>query len=163
MQIDFAHQPPSRVGIEWELACVDRGSGELAGVAPEILRSFPHDDAHPHVTGEFLTNTVEVVSAPHSRVGHAVDDLARLIERVVDVADPLGIDLMCAGTHPFSAWPDQDVTPDNERYATLLDRTRWWGRQMMIWGVHVHVGIDDASKALPILNALLVHLPASRR
>ncbi len=159
MQIDFAHQPPSRVGIEWELACVDRGSGELAGVAPEILRSFPHDDAHPHVTGEFLTNTVEVVSAPHSRVGHAVDDLARLIERGVDVADPLGIDLMCAGTHPFSAWPDQDVTPDNERYATLLDRTRWWGRQMMIWGVHVHVGIDDASKALSILNALLVHLP----
>lgn len=159
MQIDFAHRPPSRVGIEWELACVDRGSGELAGVAPEILRSFPDDDAHPHVTGEFLTNTVEVVSAPHARVGHAVDDLARLIERVVDVADPLGIDLMCAGTHPFSAWPDQDVTPDNERYATLLDRTRWWGRQMMIWGVHVHVGIDDASKALPILNALLVHLP----
>jgi carboxylate-amine ligase len=66
---------------------------------------------------------------------------------------------MCAGTHPFSVWPDQEVTPGNERYATLLDRTRWWGRQMMIWGVHVHVGIDDASKALPILNALLVHLP----
>ena len=65
---------------------------------------------------------------------------------------------MCAGTHPFAHWFDQKVTP-NERYDRLLDRTQWWGRQMMIWGVHVHVGIDSVDKALPIVNGLLTYYP----
>ena len=65
---------------------------------------------------------------------------------------------MCAGTHPFAQWFDQKVTP-NERYDRLLDRTQWWGRQMMIWGIHVHVGIDERDKALPIVNGLLTYYP----
>ena len=48
---------------------------------------------------------------------------------------------------------------ENERYATLIDRTQWWGRQLMIWGVHVHIGIEDREKVLPILNGLLTYLP----
>jgi carboxylate-amine ligase len=74
------------------------------------------------------------------------------------VIDPLGVELMCAGTHPFAQWYDQKITP-NERYDRLLDRTQWWGRQMMIWGVHVHVGIDHRDKALPIVNGLLTYYP----
>jgi len=116
-------------------------------------------DVFPHVTGELLTNTVELVSAPHDRVGDAVDDLRLLVERVTEVTEPMGVDLMCAGTHPFSQWFQQEVTPDKERYATLIDRTQWWGRQMMIWGVHMHVGIDDPRKVLPIINGLLRFYP----
>ncbi|MFI5427787.1 YbdK family carboxylate-amine ligase [Aeromicrobium sp. UC242_57] len=69
---------------------------------------------------------------------------------------------MCAGTHPFAAWNHQKVT-DKERYATLIDRTQWWGRQMLIYGVHVHVGIEDRDKVLPISRAMLTvygHLQA---
>jgi carboxylate-amine ligase len=66
---------------------------------------------------------------------------------------------MCAGTHPFSPWHKQTITPDHERYATLIDRTQWWGRQMMIWGVHMHVGIEDRRKVLPIVNGLLSYFP----
>ena len=48
---------------------------------------------------------------------------------------------------------------DKTRYNTLIERTQWWGRNMMIWGIHVHIGVDDVNKVLPIVNALAVYLP----
>jgi carboxylate-amine ligase len=161
MEIEFGSSVRSSVGLEWELACVDHTSGELTPAAPEVLERVQagQDGAFPHVTAELLTNTVEVVSAPHTSIGAAVADLDGMIHRVRTITDPLGVDLMCAGTHPFSQWFQQDVTPNHERYATLIDRTQWWGRQMMIWGVHMHVGVEDRRKVLPIINGLLSFYP----
>ncbi|MBM2614936.1 glutamate--cysteine ligase [Actinoplanes sp. LDG1-06] len=159
MGIDFAPSERSRLGIEWEIACVDRRSGELAPAAPELLARVGAGGDFPHVTGELLTNTVELVSAPHHRTRDAVADLTRLAERVAAAAEPMGVDLISSGTHPFSQWFQQSVTPGRPRYDTLIDRTRWWGRQMMIWGVHVHVAVDDRRKVLPIIDGLLTYLP----
>jgi carboxylate-amine ligase len=159
MGIDFASSERSRLGIEWEIACVDRRSGELSPAAPDLLARLGPPDGFPHVTNELLTNTVEIVSAPHHRVVDAVADLSRLVEQVSALAEPLGVDLMSSGTHPFSQWFQQKVTPNKPRYDTLIDRTRWWGRQMMIWGVHVHVAVEDRRKVLPIIDGLLNYLP----
>ncbi len=159
MSIDFARSPRSRLGIEWEIACVDRRSGELAPAAPRLLEKLGAPDGFPHVTNELLTNTVEIVSAPHHRVRDALGDLVRLAERAGELAEPMGVDLLSSGTHPFSQWFQQQVTPGKPRYDTLIDRTRWWGRQMMIWGVHVHVGVEDRRKVLPIIEGLLTYLP----
>jgi len=160
VHIDFAKSERSTLGIEWELALVDHASGELAPAAPEILGAveLPNGDDNPHITAELLTNTVEVVTGVHRTVAEGVADLSRTIDAVREVADPLGVELMCAGTHPFSQWFMQQVT-DKERYQTLIDRTQWWGRQMMIWGVHVHVGIENRDKIMPIMNGLLKWLP----
>jgi carboxylate-amine ligase len=157
--IDFAPSLRSRLGIEWEIACVDRRSGELAPAAPELLARLGTADGFPHVTTELLTNTVEIVSAPHHRARDAVADLTGLVERVSALAEPMGVDLLSSGTHPFSQWFQQQVTPGKPRYDTLIDRTRWWGRQMMIWGVHVHVAVEDRRKVLPIIDGLLTYLP----
>lgn len=161
MEIEFGSSGRSTVGIEWELACVDHSSGELTGAAPDVFAALGpgHDDGFPQVTKELLTNTVEIVSGAHSRVADAVGDLAAMIDTVRGVTDPMGVDLMCAGTHPFSQWFQQEVTPGSDRYATLIDRTQWWGRQLMIWGVHMHVGVDDREKVLPIVNGLLTYYP----
>ncbi|MCY1138104.1 glutamate--cysteine ligase [Actinoplanes sp. Pm04-4] len=159
MGIDFAPSKRSRLGVEWEIACVDRRSGELSPAAPELLPHLGGAESFPHVTNELLTNTVEVVSAPQRRVRDAVADLTRLVERVSELAEPMGVDLMSSGTHPFSQWFQQQVTPGKPRYDTLIDRTRWWGRQMMIWGVHVHVAVEDRRKVLPIIDGLLTYLP----
>lgn len=159
MGIDFAPSVRSRLGIEWEIACVDRRSGELTAAAPEVLAKLGAADGFPHVTNELLTNTVELVSAPHHRARDAVADLTHLVERVAAVAEPMGVDLISSGTHPFSQWFRQQVTPGKPRYDTLIDRTQWWGRQMMIWGVHVHVAVDDRRKVLPIIEGLLTYLP----
>jgi glutamate---cysteine ligase / carboxylate-amine ligase len=161
MEIPFGTSRRSNIGLEWELACVDHSSGELTPAAPQILEVLnpTHDDGFPQVTAELLTNTVEIVSGPHDRVSDAVGDLRSMVSRVREVAEPLGVDLMCSGTHPFSQWFQQHVTPDNDRYATLIDRTRWWGRQMMIWGVHMHIGVDDREKVWPIIHGLLAYYP----
>ncbi|MEO7016562.1 MAG: glutamate--cysteine ligase [Leifsonia sp.] len=160
MQIEFAESERSTVGIEWELALVDASNGELVHIAEEVLRELgtPDGREHPQITHELLLNTVELVSRVHRTVPAAITDLQELIGLVRGVTDPLGVELMCAGTHPFAQWYEQKVTP-NERYDRLLDRTQWWGRQMMIWGIHVHVGIDERDKALPIVNGLLTYYP----
>jgi carboxylate-amine ligase len=160
MQIEFSESERSTVGVEWELALVDGSTGELVNIAEDVLRELgtPDGREHPQITHELLENTVELVSRVHHTVPAAITDLQELIGLVRGVTDPLGVELMCAGTHPFAQWYDQKVTP-NERYDRLLDRTQWWGRQMMIWGIHVHVGIDDRDKALPIVNGLLTYYP----
>ena len=158
MHLPFATSERSSVGIEWELALVDKDSGDLRQVAQTILDAVaPADGAqHPHIRQELLLNTVEVVSGVCRTVRQAGDDLERSIEEIRTLTDPLRVELMSAGTHPFARWAQQKVT-DKQRYATLIDRTQWWGRQMLIYGVHVHVGIEDRDKVLPISRAMLTH------
>lgn len=151
-RLDFARSERSTVGIEWELALVDADSGDLRQVARTVLDAVGDDD--PAIKQELLLNTVEVVSGVCRTVGEAGADLSRAIDRVRELTDPLRVELMSAGTHPFARWAQQKVT-DKERYATLIDRTQWWGRQMLIYGVHVHVGVEDRDKVLPISRALL--------
>lgn len=156
--IDFASSARSTLGIEWELALVDKDSGDLRQVAQTILDAVsPDGSQHPHIRQELLLNTVEIVTGVCRTVSEAGQDLERSIELIHSLTDPLRVELMCAGTHPFARWSNQKVT-DKERYATLIDRTQWWGRQMLIYGIHVHVGIEDKSKVLPISSALLTYL-----
>lgn len=158
--IEFARSPRSSVGIEWELALVDTDTGDLRQVAQTVLDAVAPAGGgqHPSVRQELLLNTVEIVSGACRSVPEAMADLGAAADLVRRTTDGLRVELMCAGTHPFGHWGNQKVT-DKERYATLIDRTQWWGRQMLIYGVHVHVGIEAKEKVLPILGALLAYYP----
>ncbi|MBW9108345.1 glutamate--cysteine ligase [Microbacterium trichothecenolyticum] len=160
MTVPFATSARSSVGLEWELMLADTVTGDLVPRGPELLAALEERSALERytVTGELLTNTVEVTSGIGDTVAAAVDDIADAIAEVRTYTDPHGIDLLCAGSHPFAQWYDQSVT-DKTRYHKLIERTQWWGRNMMIWGIHVHVGVDDVDKVFPIINALAVYLP----
>jgi len=161
MSTPFASSARSTVGIEWELMLVDAATGDLVGRGPEVIaavRAASDPAARFTATAELLTNTVEVTSGVGRDVPQAVADLADAITAVRAATDPLGVELMCAGSHPFAQWYDQAVT-DKTRYHTLIDRTQWWGRNMMIWGVHVHVGVEDVRKVMPLIGALGCYLP----
>ncbi len=160
MEIPFARSARSSIGIEWELALVDSDSGDLRQVAQTVLDAVapPGGGEHPTIKQELLLNTVEIITDVCETVAEAGADLERSIAELRAVTDPLRVELMCAGTHPFARWTNQKVT-DKKRYATLIDRTQWWGRQMLIFGVHVHVGIEDRDKVLPILRAVLTYFP----
>lgn len=160
MQIPFATSERSTLGVEWELALVDSDSGDLRQVAQTVLDAVapPGGGEHPSIKQELLLNTVEIITGVCRTVGEAAADLERSIAELRTITDPLRVELMCAGTHPFARWSNQKVT-DKQRYATLIDRTQWWGRQMLIYGVHVHVGIEDQRKVLPILQAVLTYFP----
>lgn len=165
MKIEFATSEQSTLGVEWELALVDRYNGDLVSVAKEVLRGVNEkhpelqaDDEHPHIKQELLLNTVEIVTGICHTVAEAKEDLSRSLAAVREVTDPMGVELFSAGSHPFSAPRSQPVT-DKERYSKLIDRTQWWGHQMVIYGVHVHVGLDSRDKALPVLDGLVNYFP----
>jgi carboxylate-amine ligase len=156
----FAPSARSSVGIEWELMLADRESGDLAGRAPEIIDALAEETKLERftVTQELLTNTIELTSGIGDTVAAAVDDIADAIAAVRTETEPRGVELLCAGSHPFAQWYDQEVT-DKTRYRKLIERTQWWGRNMMIWGIHVHVGVEDVAKVFPLIDALSVYLP----
>lgn len=160
MTVPFATSARSSVGLEWELMLADRESGDLVGRAPEFLPELEERTELERftVTGELLTNTIEVTSGIGDTVASAVDDIGDAIAEVRTLTDPLAVELLCAGSHPFAQWYDQQIT-DKTRYHTLIDRTQWWGRNMMIWGIHVHVGVEDVNKVFPIIGALSTYLP----
>jgi carboxylate-amine ligase len=158
--IAFADSPRSTVGIEWEIALVDRDSGDLRQTAAAVLDRLRGPDGRPgpRIRGEYLLNTVELVTDPHPTVAAAAHDLEQDLARVRAACDALRVDLMCAGTHPF-ARPEAQRVAAKARYQKVVDRAQWWGRQMLIYGVHTHIGIEDRTKVLPILRALLTYVP----
>ncbi len=160
MTVPFATSARSSVGIEWELMLADRASGDLAPRAPEVLAEVEESSALERytITGELLTNTIEVTSGVGDTVAAAVDDIDDAIQRVREFAAPRDLELLCAGSHPFARWYEQEVT-DKTRYHKLIERTQWWGRNMMIWGIHIHVGVEDVNKVFPLINALSLYLP----
>lgn len=158
MEIAFAESARSSLGVEWELALVDADSGELRQVAQTILEAAQEVDPASQLMGELLMNTLEVRTGVCKTVAEAGADLNRSLELVAPILEPMRVQLMSAGTHPFSHWGTQKVT-NKARYAKLIDRTQWWGRQMLIFGVHVHVGVDHRDKVLPIIRGLLPYLP----
>lgn len=159
MRIDFHGSAEPTLGVEWELALVDRRSRDLRNDATHLFaraRSRLADPGKLHQ--ELLRNTVEVVSGVCRTVGEAMTDLRQTLEAVVPAADELDIDLYGAGTHPFASWTVQQLS-EGHRYEELINRTQWWGRQMLIWGVHVHVGLPERARVMPVLSALLNYYP----
>ncbi|WP_336087827.1 glutamate--cysteine ligase [Nocardia sp. SSK8] len=159
--VAFHGSPRPTIGIEWEIALVDKVTRDLSNTASAVFDAVGDRRAHdgtPQVTKELLRNTVELVTGVHDTVGGAVEDLRGTMDAVRRAADPLGVDLFCAGTHPFAPWSTQQLTR-SPHYDELIERTQWWGRQMLIWGVHVHVGVSHRDKVFPILNSLLLSYP----
>ena len=152
--MDFAASERSTLGVEWELPLVDTTTGELTPAAPGIIARA----ADTRVAGEFMQNTVELVTGVHHTVGDAVGELALLKDRLIELAEPDGVAPIGAGTHPFSDWRTQVINP-GERYRHVTERSGDWGRQLAIWGVHTHVGVDHRDKVVPVMHAVLAHYP----
>ncbi|QPK80936.1 glutamate--cysteine ligase [Schaalia sp. ZJ405] len=154
MTIEFAASDRSTVGIEWELQLIDAETNDLRSDADTLLRALEQSGQTDHrIVKEMLRNTIELVSVPARNVSECTKDLQRLLSQVKPFAKEMGLVLATAGSHPFAHPQDQEVT-DSVRYSSLVNRTRYWGQQMLLFGVHVHVGIEDVEKVLPIQRAL---------
>ena len=154
-RIDFAGSYRPTIGVEWEFALVDRVTRELSNEAGEVIAEIGES---PRVHKELMRNTVEVVTGICANSAEAMDDLRATLGPARRIVHDRGMELFCAGTHPFAQWSAEQLT-DAPRYAELIKRTQWWGRQMLIWGVHVHVGVSSAHKVMPIITSLLNHYP----
>ena len=161
MPIHFASSPRPSLGIEVELAIIDPTSRELVKGGHELLVEMGAGhpgDIHPKAKPELLQSTIEIITGICQNVAEAREDLAETLAEVSDRIDERGLRLMCAGTHPFSDPVHQEITP-NDRYRRLVDDMQWPARQMQIFGIHVHVGVRSAEKAIAMVNALSFYIP----
>ncbi|CAA9388205.1 MAG: Carboxylate-amine ligase [uncultured Nocardioides sp.] len=159
MRIDFHASPQPTLGVEWELSLVDRTTRDLVSAASdlhELAGGRLRDPERLHK--ELLRNTIEVVTGVNTTVAEAVEDLRETLSVVIPAAHELGVDLLGSGSHPFADWSHQQLT-EGHRYAELINRTQWWGRQMLIWGVHVHVGMPERDRVMPVLASMLTTYP----
>lgn len=161
MAIGWNPSQGATLGVEWELQLIDAASKLLRQDAREViseLRGLGAAGARPRIHDELMQSTVEVVTGVCSTVSEALADLATTITQLQRITDMRGTMLACAGTHPVSDWRDAKMAPI-QRYAELVEQMQWLARRIQTFGVHVHVGLRDGSKAIPIVNALAAYLP----
>jgi carboxylate-amine ligase len=160
VDIPFRSSERASLGVEWELQLVDLDTRELSPGAIEILEQLRPEGAeeHPRAKHELLQSTIEIITGVCTTVAEAKADLAGTLAEVAAAAEQRNLGLMCAGTHPFTDWQSQLISP-KERYLELVERMQWMARRMQIFGVHVHVGVRAPEKAIPIVNALCQYIP----
>nr|MBA3431321.1 glutamate--cysteine ligase [Actinomycetota bacterium] len=156
MELVFSGSPGPTLGSEIEVEVVDeQGSLVTDTAATKILAEL---EDYPGFKHELLECTIEVISDVCPTVGHVRRDLRDKLDRLIDVAEGLGYRIICTGTHPFSSWTDQTVSPD-PRYHRLIEDCQWTARRLLIFGVHTHVGVRSGEEAIAVANSLAAYIP----
>ena len=145
------------IGIEEEYQIVDKESRELTSFVSDFLEQGAvlfRDQVKP----EFLQSQIEVGSKVCKNVQEGRQELCRLRSMVAEIADKNDSMIVAAGTHPFSSWQDQLVT-DRERYHGLLDSMQLVAKRLLVFGMHIHVGIEDRDLQIDIMNQMSYFMP----
>ncbi|CUJ96259.1 Carboxylate-amine ligase YbdK [Shimia thalassica] len=150
-------EPDFTIGVEEEYLLVDKDSLDLAP-APEGLMQACTAELEGQVSPEFLNCQIEIGTTVCANVGQAREDLKRLRSTVARVAGRYNLAPIAASCHPFSDWRNQHHT-DKDRYNALRDDLAGVVRRMLICGMHVHVGIENADQRVDLMNQLKYFLP----
>ena len=137
------------IGVEEEYQLIDPKTRELTSYISEIMEQGSlvfKDEVKP----ELLQSQIEIGSQVCNNIDELKTDLVRLRKLVGGYAAKQDLSIIAAGTHPFSHWKDQIVT-DKERYHGFMDSTKYVGKRMLIFGMHVHIGIKDQDLRIDIM------------
>jgi carboxylate-amine ligase len=161
MEIPFRSSPRPTLGIEVELGIVRLDDRSLASESSRLLAELGGTHpagVHPRAKHELFQCTVEVVTGVCDTVAEAGRDLRETVQLLEAAAERHGLGVLSSGTHPFSHWASQRITPD-QRYLELVDLIGWPARRLAIHGTHFHVGVRSGPTAIAVANAVVVHLP----
>jgi carboxylate-amine ligase len=148
------HGPNFTLGVEEELMIVDGETKDLVNAIEALLEDAPAGAIKP----ELMESVLEVSTDPCETAAQVGDQLRALRRQVRETAERRGLAIGSAGTHPFALWEDQRIVARN-RYRELIQALRFVARQELIFGMHVHVGLDDPDKAIHVANGMRVHVP----
>jgi carboxylate-amine ligase len=153
--------PSYTVGVEEELMIVDGESYSLVNAIESLLEDAGAanvERADGEIKPELMESVLEIATKPCAGTGEVADQLRSLRRNVRETAGARGLSIGSAGTHPFAMWEDQRIVA-RPRYRDLISALRFVARQELIFGMHVHVGMDDADKAIHVANGMRVHIP----
>ncbi len=145
------------LGIEEELQIVDPHTGQLCSHVLTVLEKGA-SSLGEKIKPEMLQSAVEIISDVCPDIAAARNELRRLRRMLTQLLQEDGLVLIGAGTHPSAHWLDQKTTP-NERYIQLEEELQDVVRAFLIFGLHVHVGVESSEMAIVLLNQLRTWLP----
>jgi glutamate---cysteine ligase / carboxylate-amine ligase len=150
--------PAFTIGIEEELMLLEDGAGlGLAQGIETILASLP-SELEGRVKPELMQSVLEIATRPCPDVQTAGAELVTLRRAVGEIAENHGMLVAAAGTHPFALFEDQEIT-NRPRYRELIAELGYIARRELIFGTHVHVGIEGADRAIYVADGIRRYLP----
>jgi carboxylate-amine ligase len=146
------------IGIEEEFQLVDPATGDLRAHIQEMLAHAGRHTLGDQIKPEMKQSMVETVSKVCANIGEAREEVMKLRRTISDIANRSGLAIIAAGTHPFSQWQNQLITT-NDRYKMLEEDLQDVVRSILIFGLHVHVGLPDKDLRIDIMNEARYFLP----
>ena len=153
----FNGNKTSTLGVEIELQIVDRETLALSNSVERLLGKVPPRWAD-QIKPEFMQSYCELNTGVCNTVDEVRQDLEAKIKWANEACAEDNCQLLWSGTHPFSTWHDQKIS-HGKRYEWLRDVMQDVARRLVVFGLHVHVGVDGGDKAIQLCDRLLRHLP----
>ena len=151
-----ADVPRLTIGIEEEFQLVD-GEGQLKSHIETLLKAAGPSFAE-RIRPEMMQSVVEAGTKICADISEAREEICQLRGTLASLLRPAGLRLVSAGTHPYSHWQEQQVT-EQERYKILEEELQDVIRELLIFGLHVHVGIPDRERRIEVMNEARYFLP----
>lgn len=148
---------PFTIGIEEEYQIIDPETRELKSYITQIIdegQLVLHEQMKP----EMHQSIVEVGTHVCRTIAEAKTEILRLRGAIGSLAARKGLRIAASGTHPFSSWQKQDITP-HERYFGVVEEMQDAARRLLIFGMHVHVGMPDNETCVEIMNVARYFMP----
>jgi carboxylate-amine ligase len=154
----FEESTDLTLAVEEEFALLEPATLELVNRFEDVQQAAQGTELEPHLVGELIASEVEVRTGRCETFAEAAEKLGERRAQLRALADGVGVGLSAAGTHPWSRWQDQRIidTPHYRRNDELLRYVVWRNNT---FGLHVHVGINGADRAIRVTSALRNYLP----
>lgn len=151
----MAHQ--FTIGVEEEFQIIDPATGELRSHVSELIAASS-PEVGEQIKPELRQSIVEMGTKICANVAELEVELLRARRALVDAADRAGLQVAAAGTHPFSNWVEQVISP-GDRYKNIVDESQQLARSLLIFGMHVHVAMPDCTTTIDLMNQARYFLP----
>ncbi|MFL5946128.1 MAG: glutamate--cysteine ligase [Gaiellaceae bacterium] len=153
----FGQSDPYTLGVEEEYMLLDGETFDLVQHIETVLAAVAGHELEPVINPELMQSVLEIATPVCHTPTEVADQLRRIRAYVIEIARDQGMRVGSAGTHPFSLFERQRITA-KDRYHALVDQMQYVARRELIFGMHVHVAVDDAEKAIQVVNGLLPQL-----
>ena len=145
------------LGVEEEYMLLDNESFDLVQLVDTVLSAAQNGELTDRIGPELMQSVVEISTPVCKGVADVDAELRKLRGLVSGIAGERGMRVGSAGTHPFSLFERQRITA-RDRYRHLIDQMQYVARRELIFGLHIHVAVDDPEKAIQVVNGLLAHI-----
>jgi len=153
----FGRSEPYTLGVEEEYMLLDGESFDLVQHIDTVLAAISGHELETNINAELMQSVLEIATPVCRTAGDVDRELRRLRAYVAGIASEDKLRVGSAGTHPFSLFERQRITA-RDRYRHLIDQMQYVARRELIFGLHIHVAVDDPEKAIQVVNGLLAHI-----